>query len=95
MVAITVLVTTTYGRIIISGDPKQLGPLINSSISKEHGLDISLIERLMNNKVYQYVNSYNNFSELTQDTPQKIALLFVGIITPCNAQVTMIKKAHK
>ena len=145
--------------------------------AKEHGLGVSLIERLMNTELYQpnttgnynqkyivklirnfrtnedllsipsklfyendlvscadslYVNSLNNFSELTQDTPQKIPMLFVGIlakhqqensgslfniteavevkkyvkklidegekptdigiITPYNAQVTMIKK---
>ncbi|KAI1789429.1 P-loop containing nucleoside triphosphate hydrolase protein [Ganoderma leucocontextum] len=39
-------------RIVLSGDPKQLGPIIRSSIAREHGLAISYMERLMERPVY-------------------------------------------
>ena len=39
-------------NIILSGDPKQLGPVIRSGISKELGLEISYLERLMERDVY-------------------------------------------
>ena len=38
--------------IVLSGDPKQLGPVIRSSIAREHGLGISYMERLMERPVY-------------------------------------------
>ena len=39
-------------RIVLSGDPKQLGPIIRSSIAREHGLGVSYMERLMERPVY-------------------------------------------
>lgn len=39
-------------NIILSGDPKQLGPIIRSSIARELGLEISYIERLMTQSAY-------------------------------------------
>ena len=39
-------------NIVLSGDPKQLGPIIRSGIARELGLEKSYIERLMATKVY-------------------------------------------
>ena len=41
-----------HTRIILSGDPKQLGPIIRSSIAREHGLGVSYMERLMERPIY-------------------------------------------
>ncbi len=34
-------------RVILSGDPKQLGPVIRSSVAREFGMEKSYLERLM------------------------------------------------
>ncbi|CDO71155.1 hypothetical protein BN946_scf184845.g25 [Trametes cinnabarina] len=39
-------------RVVLSGDPKQLGPVIRSSIARELGLDKSFLERLMERPLY-------------------------------------------
>ncbi len=39
-------------RIILSGDPKQLGPVVRSSVAREFGLEKSYLERLMERPVY-------------------------------------------
>lgn len=45
------------GHMILAGDPKQLGPVIVSKVAVKYGLDISLMERLMNtNEIYQRQN---------------------------------------
>ncbi|KAI8771706.1 helicase Mov10l1, partial [Biomphalaria glabrata] len=41
------------GQIVLAGDPKQLGPIIMSPYAKMYGLELSLLERLMNRDVYQ------------------------------------------
>ncbi|PIL27838.1 hypothetical protein GSI_10992 [Ganoderma sinense ZZ0214-1] len=39
-------------RVILSGDPKQLGPVIRSSMAREFGLEKSFLERLMDRPLY-------------------------------------------
>ena len=39
-------------NVILSGDPKQLGPVIRSSITRRLGLEKSYLERLMDRDVY-------------------------------------------
>ncbi|XP_062396748.1 putative helicase mov-10-B.1 [Sardina pilchardus] len=42
------------GQLVLAGDPKQLGPILRSPIAKQHGLELSLLERLMkNNQLYK------------------------------------------
>ncbi len=41
------------GQVILAGDPKQLGPILRSPLSIKHGLQTSMMERLMNRPVYQ------------------------------------------
>ncbi|XP_023327482.1 putative helicase MOV-10 isoform X3 [Eurytemora carolleeae] len=43
---------TKKGRIVLAGDPKQLGPILRSAHAKKYGLDVSLLERMMENPVY-------------------------------------------
>ena len=45
-------------NIILSGDPKQLGPVIRSGIAKELGLDKSYLERLMDRDAYAKQTGY-------------------------------------
>ena len=39
-------------QLVMAGDPRQLGPVIRSSIAGRHGLNISLLERLMGLDMY-------------------------------------------
>ncbi|KAG2499969.1 hypothetical protein HYH03_002254 [Edaphochlamys debaryana] len=39
-------------RVVMAGDPRQLGPVILSPIAKRHGLDVSLLERLEGREPY-------------------------------------------
>jgi len=39
-------------KIVLAGDPKQLGPVLRSPWAIKHGLGISLLERLMNSGMY-------------------------------------------
>ncbi|CAK5278901.1 unnamed protein product, partial [Mycena citricolor] len=45
-------------NVVLSGDPKQLGPIIRSAIARELGLEKSFIERLMAMEIYDQVRGY-------------------------------------
>ena len=45
-------------RVILSGDHKQLGPIIRSNVARELGLEISYLERLMGRDGYEEVQNY-------------------------------------
>ncbi|XP_015264039.1 PREDICTED: putative helicase MOV-10, partial [Gekko japonicus] len=49
------------GQLVLAGDPQQLGPILRSPLAIDHGLELSLLERLMNhNPLYQKKDgSYN------------------------------------
>ena len=51
---------TTSTKLILSGDPKQLRPIILSAIANELGLNVSYLERMMNCEAYQ--GSYDGSS---------------------------------
>ena len=40
------------GQLVLGGDPHQLGPIIHSSLAKEHGLAASMLDRLMARPLY-------------------------------------------
>jgi helicase MOV-10 len=45
-------------NIVLSGDPRQLGPIIRSVIAQKLGLEISLLERLMQREIYTETTGY-------------------------------------
>lgn len=51
MIAIKTM-TDNATNVILSGDPKQLGPIIRSNIARELGLETSYLERLMGTGFY-------------------------------------------
>ncbi|KAK0452091.1 uncharacterized protein EV420DRAFT_691604 [Desarmillaria tabescens] len=44
--------------VVLSGDPKQLGPVIRSAIARNFGLDTSYIEHLMQRDIYDEVGGH-------------------------------------
>ncbi|XP_026530953.1 putative helicase MOV-10 [Notechis scutatus] len=49
------------GQLVLAGDPKQLGPILRSPLAVQHGLGLSLLERLMCfNPLYQKTNDKYN-----------------------------------
>ncbi|KAH9948068.1 P-loop containing nucleoside triphosphate hydrolase protein [Amylocystis lapponica] len=51
----TMLMPTT--NVILSGDPKQLGPVIRSAVARELGFGVSYLERVMECEVYDLQNN--------------------------------------
>ncbi|GBE89135.1 P-loop containing nucleoside triphosphate hydrolase protein [Sparassis crispa] len=45
-------------NVVLSGDPKQLGPIIRSPIARELGLEVSYLERLMQREPYDEQAGY-------------------------------------
>ena len=39
-------------KLVMAGDPKQLGPVIRSVAAAKHGMTMSLLERLMESELY-------------------------------------------
>uniref|UniRef100_A0A8C3XKH0 RNA helicase n=2 Tax=Chelydra serpentina TaxID=8475 RepID=A0A8C3XKH0_CHESE len=70
---------TNRGQLVLAGDPKQLGPILRSPLAIEHGLEVSLLERLMlHNSLYQKgAESYNSqfFTKLLRNYRSHAALL--------------------
>ena len=47
------MLTPGKGQVVLAGDPKQLGPIVRSTVAKKSGLSMSLLERLMNRDPYK------------------------------------------
>ncbi|KAJ7222059.1 P-loop containing nucleoside triphosphate hydrolase protein [Mycena haematopus] len=45
-------------HVVLSGDPKQLGPIIRSTVARELGFETSYIERLMQREIYNEQTGY-------------------------------------
>ncbi|XP_043977046.1 putative helicase mov-10-B.1 isoform X1 [Gambusia affinis] len=58
IIAVAGLLCSKTGQLVLAGDPKQLGPIIRSPYAIQHGLGLSLLERLMNRKPYQDLDSH-------------------------------------
>jgi helicase MOV-10 len=57
MVAIKTMADNST-NVILSGDPRQLGPIIRSKIARELGLETSYLERLMKTDIYDEKKGY-------------------------------------
>ncbi|CAG8601345.1 12594_t:CDS:2 [Acaulospora colombiana] len=64
-------------RIILAGDPKQLGPIIHSSIARNRSLGTSLIERLVNmdNSPYSFDENFIHGVKLLKNYRSHPAIL--------------------
>lgn len=52
----------TTAKLVLSGDPRQLGPIVSSALAKQFGMDISLLERLfLNNDPYRRDDRYQHY----------------------------------
>ncbi|KAF4109902.1 putative helicase mov-10-B.2 [Onychostoma macrolepis] len=47
IICVAGLLNAETGQLVLAGDPKQLGPVLRSPLAINHGLDVSLLERLM------------------------------------------------
>ena len=41
-----------HSKVVLAGDPKQLGPVVKSRMAKHFGFGVSLMERLMGCEAY-------------------------------------------
>uniref|UniRef100_A0A8C2FJY5 RNA helicase n=1 Tax=Cyprinus carpio TaxID=7962 RepID=A0A8C2FJY5_CYPCA len=57
IISVAGLLNAENGQLVLAGDPRQLGPILRSPLAINHGLDISLLERLMTqNDLYKKDN---------------------------------------
>uniref|UniRef100_A0A673H546 RNA helicase n=1 Tax=Sinocyclocheilus rhinocerous TaxID=307959 RepID=A0A673H546_9TELE len=57
IISVAGLLNAETGQLVLAGDPRQLGPILRSPLAINHGLDISLLERLMTqNDLYKKDN---------------------------------------
>lgn len=62
VIAIAGLLDPKNGQLVLAGDPKQLGPILRSPFALQHGLGLSLLERLMqHNTLYQKSTDSGHF----------------------------------
>ena len=50
------ILPSSGSQLVLAGDPKQLGPIIRSPLTIKFGLELSLLERLMNRDIYKPSN---------------------------------------
>ena len=53
------LIDATRTRLVLAGDPQQLGPIIRSPIALKHGLATSLLERLLTDRASNDASPYH------------------------------------
>uniref|UniRef100_A0A8C4RP92 RNA helicase n=1 Tax=Erpetoichthys calabaricus TaxID=27687 RepID=A0A8C4RP92_ERPCA len=56
-------IKNTGTQLVLAGDPKQLGPILRSPVAIKHGLNVSLLERLMTqNSLYQKTGEHGTYN---------------------------------
>ncbi|XP_035236644.1 putative helicase mov-10-B.2 isoform X2 [Anguilla anguilla] len=54
IIGLSGLLCAETGQLVLAGDPQQLGPILRSPLAIQHGLGLSLLERLMkHNRLYK------------------------------------------
>ncbi|CAJ1050280.1 putative helicase mov-10-B.1 isoform X2 [Xyrichtys novacula] len=61
VIAVAGLLRAGQGQLVLAGDPKQLGPIVRSRLAVQHGLGISLLERLMDHNALYQKNDSGHF----------------------------------
>ena len=46
-IALAGILDADLGQLVMAGDPQQLGSIVRSPLAEQHGLSVSLMERLM------------------------------------------------
>ncbi|EIW51636.1 P-loop containing nucleoside triphosphate hydrolase protein [Trametes versicolor FP-101664 SS1] len=90
-------VATVGTHVVLSGDPKQLGPVIRSSVARELGLGKSYLERLMEMPVYDsqtgrgrsFVKLLNNFRSHQAILDYPNAQFYNNELQVCGATTTI------
>ncbi|KAF8804655.1 RNA helicase [Phlegmacium glaucopus] len=85
------LMADSKTNVILSGDPKQLGPVIRSGIARELGLEKSFLERLMDRDAYNIQTGYGrSVVKLVKNFRSHNAILhfpnerfYLGDLVPC------------
>lgn len=62
-------------RIVLAGDPKQLGPVVHSSLALKFGLAESMIERMISNDSYPYKRDIEKYPNHNGYNPNMIVKL--------------------
>jgi len=47
-----IMLASSITRVVLAGDPMQLGPIVRSALARDYGLEMSLLERLMTRHLY-------------------------------------------
>ena len=71
------------GQVVMAGDPKQLGPFIRSSEGVKHGLNISLLQRLMELLTIPKALYYDNELDTCADEVGQLTVREVLMIIFC------------
>ena len=71
------LVAGADGQIVLAGDPRQLGPVLQSQLTKDYGLGLSFLERLIQSPLYE--RNSNKFADHGSYDP----LLVRNVTTIC------------
>ncbi len=71
---------TPSTRVILSGDPKQLGPVVRSSLARELGLGKSYLERLMDLSLYQSAETGRGRSCVHKSPVPTHGMLLIGVV---------------
>ncbi|KAF9027400.1 RNA helicase [Hymenopellis radicata] len=87
-------------NVVLSGDPKQLGPIVRSAVAREFGLETSYIERLMKLAMYDGENGNARcVVKLTNNFRSHCAILkfpnerfYNNDLVPCGIPTTSIWK---
>ncbi|XP_061113551.1 putative helicase mov-10-B.2 [Conger conger] len=62
VIGLSGLLSAETGQLVLAGDPQQLGPILRSPLAIQHGLGLSLLERLMkHNRLYKKDEETNTF----------------------------------
>lgn len=46
--------SSKHTNVILAGDPKQLGPIVHSTVAARLGMEVSWLERLMSLDIYDH-----------------------------------------